>query len=276
MKKWSGGILIIALSFILLYRYSYNGIQEQPKPKPKQSAYEFFMNHPTNISQSRNISSAKVSGINVTEVRKPKVKPHLINVEGLSELYNSVNTSKVEKKSFAVWPFLHSLLSRSDALLETARGVKEASVAWRELLSVIEEQRIASNSGNANGTNGVKCPFAVINFDKAVHSDGRLLELPCGLIEDSSITLIGIPNGKNRSFQIVLDGAGSSHEKKAPLILHYNVFLPEENSTKEPAIIQNSWTDDVGWGREEKCPRGRSKDTILGEVLFVCMSMFKF
>lgn len=269
MKKWSGGILIIALSCILLYRYSYNGIQEQPKPK--QSAYDFFRNHPTNISQSGNISSsAKVSGVNVTEVRRPKVKPRLINVEGLSELYSSVNISKVENKTFAVWPYLRSLLSRSDALPETAKGVKEASVAWRELLSIIEEQKIASNNGNANGTNGVKCPFAVSTFDKAFHSDGRLLQLPCGLIEDSSITLIGIPNGKNRSFQIVLDGAGFSHEKKAPLILHYNVYLPEENSTKEPVIIQNSWTDEVGWGREEKCPRGRSKDPILVDGLDSC------
>ncbi|KAJ8435754.1 hypothetical protein Cgig2_003176 [Carnegiea gigantea] len=263
MKKWSGGILIIALSCILLYRYSYNCIQEQPKPK--QSAYDFFRNHPSNISQSRNISSsAKVSGVNVTEVHRPNVKPRLINVEGLSELYSSVNISKVEKKTFVVWPYLRSLLSRSDALPETAKGVKEASVAWRELLSIIEEQKNASNNGNANGTDRVKCPFAVSTFDKAVHSDGRLLELPCGLIEDSSITLIGIPNGKNRSFQIVLDGAGFSHEKKAPVILHYNVYLPEENSTKEPVIIQNSWTYEVGWGTEQKCPRGRSKDAILG------------
>lgn len=269
MKKWSGGILIIALSCILLYRYSYNCIQEQPKPK--QSAYDFFKNHPSNISQSRNISSsAKVSGVNVTEVRRPNVKPRLINVEGLSELFSSVNISKVEKKAFAVWPYLRSLLSRSDALPQTAKGVKEASVAWRELLSIIEEQKIASNNGNANGTDGVKCPFAVSTFDKAVHSDGRLLELPCGLIEDSSITLIGIPNGKNRSFQIVLDGAGFSHEKKAPVILHYNVYLPEENSTKEPVIIQNSWTYEVGWGREQKCPRGRSKDAILVDGLDSC------
>lgn len=140
MKKWSGGILIIALSCILLYRYSYNCIQEQPKPK--QSAYDFFKNHPSNISQSRNISSsAKVSGVNVTEVRRPNVKPRLINVEGLSELFSSVNISKVEKKAFAVWPYLRSLLSRSDALPQTAKGVKEASVAWRELLSIIEEQK---------------------------------------------------------------------------------------------------------------------------------------
>lgn len=269
MKKWSGGILIIALSCILLYRYSYNCIQEQPKPK--QSAYDFFKNHPSNISQSRNISSsAKVSGVNVTEVRRPNVKPRLINVEGLSELFSSVNISKVEKKAFAVWPYLRSLLSRSDALPQTAKGVKEASVAWRELLSIIEEQKIASNNGSANGTDGVKCPFAVSTFDKAVHSDGRLLELPCGLIEDSSITLIGIPNGKNRSFQIVLDSAGFSHEKKAPVILHYNVYLPEENSIKEPVIIQNSWTYEVGWGREQKCPRGRSKDAILVDGLDSC------
>lgn len=280
MKRWYGGILIIALSCILLFWdsfwYSYNG--SQPPKQKRQSAYDFFRNHPINDSQSTEISSsAKTSRINVTRVGRSEEKPHLIGVEGLNDLYSSVNITNYGRKSFAVWPQLHSVLSRSDALPETAKGVKEASVAWGSLLSIIKEEKlsnIASNYEKTNITNGVKCPFSVSTFDKAVYGSGRLLHLPCGLIEDSSITLIGIPNGKNRSFQVVLEGAGFTHEQKPPIILHYSVYLPEENSTKEPVIIQNTWINEVGWGSEERCPKGRSLKTIQVDGLASCNEQF--
>ncbi|XP_021752010.1 hydroxyproline O-galactosyltransferase GALT3-like [Chenopodium quinoa] len=271
MKKWSGGTLILVLSFVLVVRYTYFGSQP---PKPiKQSAYDFFRNHPSNDSQAQEISSsAKSSEINVTKVEKIKEKPHLIDVEGLSDLYSNVNASKEDMKSFATWPQLRTVLLRSDGLPETSKGVKEASVAWRELISIIkwEKSKTAGDDGNVNRTNEIKCPFSVSTFDEPLNSSRRLLELPCGLIEDSSVTLIGIPNGRNRSFQIELEGAGFPHEQKPPIILHYNVYLPEENSTNYSVIVQNTWTNEVGWGKEEKCPGGRSTNYIQVDGLASC------
>ncbi|XP_021757001.1 hydroxyproline O-galactosyltransferase GALT3-like [Chenopodium quinoa] len=271
MKKWSGGTLILVLSFVLVVRYTYFG--NQP-PKPiKQSAYDFFRNHPSNDSQAQEISSnSKSSEINVTKVEKIKEKPHLIDVEGLSDLYSTVNASKEDMKSFATWPQLRAVLLRSDGLPETSKGVKEASVAWRELISIIkwEKSKSAGDVDNVNRTNEIKCPFSVGTFDEPLNSSRRLLELPCGLIEDSSVTLIGIPNGRNRSFQIELEGAGFPHEQMPPIILHYNVYLPEENSTNYSVIVQNTWTNEVGWGKEERCPGGRSTNYMQVDGLASC------
>lgn len=269
MKKWSGGTLIIILSFILVVRYTFFG--SQPPKQIKQTAYDFFRNNHANDSQAREISLISTSSrINGTKLKE---KPHLIDVEGLSELYSSANMSKEDMRSFATWPQLRDVLLRSDGLPETRKGVKEASVAWRELLSSIEREKgskIADDGGNVNNTNEIKCPFSVSTFDEPVNSSRRLLEIPCGLIEDSSVTLIGIPNGKNRSFQIELEGARLQYEQKSSIILHYNVYLPEENSTKNPVIVQNSWTKEVGWGKEERCPGGRFTNYIQVDGLASC------
>lgn len=280
MKKWTGGTLILVLSFILVVRYTYTYFGSQPPKQIKQSAYDFFRNHPSNNSQTPEIGSiATPSWINGTEVEKIKEKPRLIDVEGLDELYSSVNVLKEDMKSFATWPQLHIVLLRSDGLPETVKGVTEASVAWRELLSVIEREKsskVAGDGGNGNNINEIKCPFSVSTFDEPVNSSRRLLELPCGLIEDSSITLIGIPNGQNRSFQIELEGAKFQHEKKPPIILHYNVYLPEENSTKNSVIVQNAWTNEVGWGREERCPGGRSTNYFQSEFYVLSHNLWKY
>ncbi|CAO2838391.1 unnamed protein product [Amaranthus hypochondriacus] len=260
MKRWSGGTLILVLSSILVVRYTY--FSTQPSKPVKQSTYDFFRNHPTNDLQKPGITSIGIpSRKNGTVVVKVKEKPGLIDVEGLSELYSSVNTSGDDLKTFATWPHLRPVLLRSDGLPETSKGVKEASVAWRELVSVIKREKpskIVADGGNVNSTDEIKCPFSVSTFDEPVNSSRRLLELPCGLIEDSSVTWIGIPNGKNRSFQIELESAGFQHERKPPIILHYNVYLPEENSTQNSVIVQNTWTNEGGWGKEERCPSGKS------------------
>ncbi|KAK9725354.1 hypothetical protein RND81_05G138100 [Saponaria officinalis] len=271
MKKWSGGTLILVLSFVLLVRYTF--IVLHPTKQTKQSAYDFFRNHVRNDTEARQTAAAAKSKIRVN-AKRPEEKPFLIDVKGLSELYDgSVNISRKDSYSLATWTQLRAVLARSDALPETAKGVEEASVAWRELLSVIKRDeflQIKSNASNANVANDIKCPFAVSTFDEPVNSSRNVLEIPCGLIEDSSVTLIGIPNGKNETFQIELEGAGFVHEQKPPIILKYSVYLPEENSTKEPVIIQNTWTSEAGWGKEEKCFRGRSTSNIQVDGLASC------
>ncbi|KAL2922249.1 Hydroxyproline O-galactosyltransferase GALT3 [Bienertia sinuspersici] len=256
MKKWSGGTLILVLSFVLVVRYSY--FNSEPPKQVKQSAYDFFRNHSHNDSQTWEIGSFERSRINGIKVEKPKEKPQLVDIEGLDDLYSSVNMSM----SFATWSLLRVVLSRSDGLPETSKGVKEASVAWQELMSVIKKEKsskiVGDDGDNVNSTDAIKCPFSVRTFDELVNSSRKLLELPCGLIEDSSVTLIGIPNGRNRSFQIEFVGSGFQDEKIHPIILHYNVYLPEENSTKNSIIVQNTWTNEIGWGRDERCPGGRS------------------
>ncbi|KAJ0092507.1 hypothetical protein Patl1_24802 [Pistacia atlantica] len=269
LKNWSGGLLIIALAIVLFFSYSFIGIGTQPqkqdenqnqKQKQKQSADDFFRYHPGNESDTRR------------EVKKaPPVvprKPYIVNVEGLGDLYAKNNISEEEAKPLLTWARMRLLLSRSDALSETAQGIKEAAVAWKDLLLTIEKEK--ASKFNGSGDEVKNCAFSVSKLDEKLSRNGTVLELPCGLVEDSSITVVGIPDGRYRSFQIELIGSQLSGESKPPVILHYNVSLPGDNMTEEPFIIQNTWTTELGWGKEERCPAHGSADTLKVDELVLC------
>ncbi|XP_024022945.1 hydroxyproline O-galactosyltransferase GALT3 [Morus notabilis] len=254
MKKWSGGMMIVALAAILVFSYSFIGTATKPQNKKHNSAYDFFNNHP-----SPNISDIKPK--NPTELPN---KPHLLNVEGLNQLYISRDISEGDSKPLLVWDHLRALLSRSDALPETAQGVKEASVAWKDLVS-----KFSNNDKKSEDEKN--CPFSVDRLEAAALGDGMMvLELPCGLVEDSSISIVGIPDGPHRSFQIQLLGSQLSEEPKASVVLNYNVSLPGDNMTEEPFVVQNTWIEELGWGKEERCPAHRSSNSLKVDGLVLC------
>ncbi|KAF4364890.1 hypothetical protein G4B88_025609 [Cannabis sativa] len=212
MKKWSGGLMIVALAMVLVFRYSLIGTKPPPTSPTQNhdSAYGFFNNHPPKNPYEE--SDLPI----LPEIRvKPVKRPHFVNHEGLNELYVLQNISVGDSSPLLVWAQLRSVLARSDALPETAQGIKEASVAWKELVSIIEEK--ASQLSNIDKSEDKNCPFSVNKLEKTALGDEMVLELPCGLVEDSSISLVGIPDGPHRSFQIQLLG-----EPNAPIILHYN------------------------------------------------------
>ncbi|KAL5541458.1 hypothetical protein UlMin_009168 [Ulmus minor] len=276
MKKWSGGMLIVALAMILVFRYSLIGT----KPPLKQSAYSFFNYDPATDSLIKERESSRPpetkvtkkntplpSEIKVNRLLKPSKKPHLVKVEGLDQLYGPHNISGIDLKALLVWPHLRPLLSRSDALPETAQGVKEASIAWKDLeFTIFEESKLSKSNKPENKS----CPFSVDTLETMETGDGMVLELPCGLVEDSSVSLVGIPEGGFRRFQIQLLGSQLSGEPNAPIILHYNVSLPGDNMTEEPFIVQNTWTEELGWGKEERCPAHGSINTLKVDGLVVC------
>ncbi|KAI5349144.1 hypothetical protein L3X38_002031 [Prunus dulcis] len=263
MKKWSGGLFIIALAMILVFRYCSIVKIEPPKQSRKQSASDFFGNHPTNDSF---ITSSEIKVKKEAESYK---KPHFIEVDGPNELFASHDIFKEGSRALLVWPHMRPLLSRSDSLPETAQGVKEASLAWKDLLSAIEKDK-ASKLSKSNSQEDKNCPFSVSTLDKIVSRDGVILEIPCGLVDDSSISLVGIPDGHSRSFQIQLLGSQLAGEPEPPIILHYNVSLPGDNMTEEPFVVQNIWTHELGWGKDERCPSHRSANNLKVDGLVLC------
>ncbi|CAK8563846.1 unnamed protein product [Lathyrus sativus] len=270
MKKWYGGLLIMALGVMLFLLYSLKGIQPQ-KQSTKQSAYSFFNNNsPPNdsIKRSSNVEAASFNA-DLKKMPKPTKRPHLVHVTGLDDLYDMKNLSVGEMNVVLAWTHLRSLLSRSDALPETAQGVKEASVAWKELLSTVENDK-AYKISKIDSPENQNCPFSVTTLGQTVADSGITLNLPCGLIIDSSITLIAIPNEQNSSFQIDLAGQELEEEPYPPIILHYNVSLPGENMTEEPYIVQNTWTNDFGWGKAERCPARSSANIHKVDELVLC------
>lgn len=247
--------MIVALAIILLISYNFMGI----KPR-KQSAYSFFNDHPKKDSLKKESGDIAVpSEKEVKAIPKPSKNHHLVHVEGLNDLYGLHNISG-ETKALLVWANLRALLSRSDALPETAQGVKEASIAWKDLVSSIEEK--PSKVGYSKEQGNMNCLFCVNTQDEKALADGLILELPCGLVEDSSISMVGIPDGP---FQIELLGSLLSGEPKPPVILHYNVSPSGDNITEDPFIVQNTWTKELGWGNEERCPSDRPTNDLKGK-----------
>ncbi|KAJ4955459.1 hypothetical protein NE237_012242 [Protea cynaroides] len=250
MKKWYGGILIIALAMVLVIRYSLVEKQSQ-----KHSAYSFFRNHQTNSSYIEDEGAIRSSQEQKTRNRLKR--PSLITVEGLWDLYSPTNFSVEESRVMVVWTQMRSLLARSDSLPETAQGVKEASTAWKEMLAAIAEEK-SSNVMNSSNPRYVaenkNCPFSVSILNDTISSEGVVLKFPCGLVDGSSITLIGIPEEHRGSFQIELIESQLQGEPRPPIILHYNVTLPGNELTEDPVIVQNMWSTERGWGKEERCP----------------------
>lgn len=268
MKKWTGGVLIVGLALILVISYSFNGKSTQQK----QSAYDFFNSHPADNAipeGSKGHDNVKSPEIDIIKILNFKGKPRFVHVEGLSSLYSSLgNFSKEESKALHVWRRMRFLLSRSDALPETLQGIKEAAAVWEELLSTIQEDKASKVNGAGKE---LDCPYYVSAFNGTKsRSQNTTLEIPCGLVEDSSVTVIGIPDALQDSFQIELIGSKMSDEPNPPLVLQYKVFLPGKNLTKEPFVIQNAWVNESGWGKEERCPDHGSTDFLKVDGLVKC------
>ncbi|WCJ23234.1 Galactosyltransferase family protein [Euphorbia peplus] len=257
MRKWSGGMVITALALILVFSYSLIGTA-QPE-KEKHSAYDFFRNHPSNDSLQKDTNRVEPTRVEVKKATEPSTESHFVNVEGLDDLYAPNNISKDEQlKTLVAWGQMRFLLSRSDALPETGQGIKEASIAWKDLLTIIDENKVYESNVSDKAEDRT-CSYSVISAaDTAESSNGTILDIPCGLVEDSSVTLVGIPDEFNGSFQIELQGSQLLGEENPPIILHYKVSLPSNNMTGEPLVHQNTWTQKHGWGKEERCPARRS------------------
>ncbi|XP_057806120.1 LOW QUALITY PROTEIN: hydroxyproline O-galactosyltransferase GALT3-like [Salvia miltiorrhiza] len=251
MKKWTGGVLIVALALILFLSYTLIGKSESSK---KQSAYDFFNPQPPkeedpdlNANADANANGGSESSETLHTITRPK--PQLRYLQELEDLYSlSKNLSREDPSALLAWGQMKFLFPRSDALPETDQGIKEALVMCRDLLVMVEEDK-AAKLGNASMARS--CPSFV---SATLSKNESLLEIPCGLVEDSSVTVIGIPDTRQDSFQIELIGSPIEEGLKPPILLHYNVVLPGENLTKEPVLVQNSWIQESGWGKPERCP----------------------
>ncbi|ONK78787.1 uncharacterized protein A4U43_C02F22430 [Asparagus officinalis] len=146
MKKWTGGTLILILTLTLFLRYSLP--PSLPLPKIKALV--------------------------------PSSPP----LPGLSELITPKFTHHLTPNPNLIWPHILPLLSRPDALPATADAVKEASIAWRDLMASVR----AGKDADLSPEKGKACPFSV-------RGNGSGVEIPCGLVQDSAVTVVGVPVG---------------------------------------------------------------------------------
>ncbi|VVA96702.1 unnamed protein product [Arabis nemorensis] len=240
MRNWSVGISVMVLTLIFIIRY-------------EQSDHKLPTNH--------TVDDASIEGESVQEPAKKK--PHFMTLEDLDYLFSNKRFYGEEEddelnNGFLVWSRMRPFIERPDALPETAQGIEEATLAMKDLVFLIYKEKRASSSDMVSKEIRRNCPGFVAAFDGDLSGLRPVLELPCGLIEGSSITLVGIPDVHSRSFQVQLVGSG---EARRPIILCYNVNF------SKPFLVQNTWTEKLGWGNEVRCPlHGLVKNQIVDDL----------
>ncbi|XP_020580967.1 beta-1,3-galactosyltransferase GALT1 [Phalaenopsis equestris] len=247
MKKFSGGLILVSLFVLLLLRY---GMLENPLA-------EMSLRSPFSQNNSQHLHWV-ATGVDEPVVPNPKNESEIISTGSLmSHLPIPQNLSAEELRSLQTWKNMIHLVNHSEGLPQAVEAVKEAVTAWEGLMASIEDERL-SRSGNGSKSKKLKekqCPYSVIRMNASEFSDGDFrFKIPCGLVQGSSLTVVGTPEGLLGNFKIDLVGTALPGEQDPPIILHYNVRLHGDKITENPVIVQNTWTLANDWGPEERCP----------------------
>ncbi|KAM3208898.1 hypothetical protein ACQJBY_063532 [Aegilops geniculata] len=266
MKKWHGGSVIVCLFLILMLRYV---ILDSPLAE-RSLQYVFQQN-----------STAQLHWLDVPNppaLQNPQNFSQVISTELLaSNLSITRNLSDREIQTLHSWNHLRDLVNNAHILPDGLDAIKEAGVAWRKLNAALEyDDSVVSFNGSTQHKDKEKqCPYSIRRMNVTRVGDRFVLRIPCGLIQGSSITIIGTPGGLLGNFKIDLTGAAVPGEPDPPIVLHYNVRLLGDKLTEDPVIVQNTWTIADDWGSEDRCPSSDSdaKDNAKVDDLEKCSSM---
>jgi len=266
MKKWHGGFVIVSLFIILMLRYV---ILDSPLAE-KSLQYVF--------QQNRTAELHWLDVPNPPAIQNPQNSSEVISTKLLaSNLSITRNLSDKELQSLHSWNHLRNLVSHAHILPDGVAAIKEAGVAWRELNTALAyDDSIASVNGSTQQKDkGKQCPYSIRRMNATRLGDRFALKIPCGLIQGSSITIIGTPGSLLGNFKIELTGAAVPGEPDPPIVLHYNVRLLGDKLTEDPVIVQNTWTVADDWGSEDRCPSSESdaKDSAKVDDLEKCSGM---
>ncbi|KAL1355993.1 hypothetical protein HN51_007975 [Arachis hypogaea] len=248
MKKLYGGVLIASLFMLFMLMILRYGVMKNP-------ISEAYPTIPVSLNVNGTNPLEWIKSMAPPAVRNPAVTSQVISADILaSSLFLGSNFSKEEQQALQTRNHLKHLLDHAQGLPNAVEAIKEAAGVWNSLISSVEEQR----QGYANDSSRTKekqCPHFLNNMSSPELSNSSYeLQVPCGLTQGSSITVIGIPNGLLGNFRIDLTGEPLPGEPDPPIILHYNVRLHGDKITEDPVIVQNSWTAAHDWGGEERCP----------------------
>ncbi|KAJ4960318.1 hypothetical protein NE237_020228 [Protea cynaroides] len=214
--------------------------------------------NPDNASQIVSASNPLewVHGV-LPAVQNPDNASQMVTAARLAtSLFTQRNFSSEEQRCLETWNHLNHSINFTEGLPNAVSAVKEAGLAWDDLMASLEEERLSSmNKSSHQKTKEKQCPY-FLNIMNATEpgNSGYKLQIPCGLIQGSSMTIIGTPNGLLGNFQIDLNGAPLPGEPEPSIVLHYNVRLHGDKITDDPVIVQNTWTTAHDWGEEERCP----------------------
>lgn len=245
MKKWLGVVFIGSLIMLLVLR---DGVMKNPFG-------ESTLPSPIIVNISKPLEWIQAGAPPV--VHGPDPANQVISANTLvSSFFVDRNFSHEVRNSLLTWNHMKHLINYSQDLPDAVEAIREAQVAWESLVDSFEQGKHGdTNESSLHQVKEKQCPFFLNKINAAEFVDsGYKLRIPCGLIQGSAITIIGVLNGLLGSFRIELAGESLPGEPEPPLVLHYNVRLLGDKLTKDPVIVQNTWTAAHDWGEEERCP----------------------
>ncbi|KAH7532649.1 hypothetical protein FEM48_Zijuj04G0044300 [Ziziphus jujuba var. spinosa] len=280
MKKWTGGVLAGSLFMLLVLRYGVmrnTTTGKSPLPTP----IAFDTDGPLQSEEKNTTTLLELIQDGATPpLPNPKPANQVMPTETLldSSLFLGRNFSYGVQTSLLTWNHMKKLDNYSKSLPYEIEAISEARDAWRKLMKSFGEEK---HGGDANNDSILKvkkkkqCPYFIskinaTDFGHYTSHGGHRLQIPCGLIQGSAITILGIPNGLLDGFQIDLMGETLPGGRDPPIILHYNVRLYGDKTTDDPVIVQNTWTAAHGWGEEERCPSPAPKSNMKVDELIQC------
>lgn len=201
-------------------------------------------------------------------VQDPENSSQVISIDAITfGLFAQRNISKEEQQSLLTWNLLKQLINHSQVLSNGVEAIKEAGSAWNNLMASVEEEKLGyTNRSSVRKAKEKQCPHFLNKMNTTdLDSSSFKLQVPCGLTQGSSITIIGIPNGLLGNFRIDLTGEPLPGEPDPPIVLHYNVRLLGDKITENPVIVQNTWTLAHDWGEEVRCPSPSPEKIIKGK-----------
>ncbi|KAK1415929.1 hypothetical protein QVD17_31717 [Tagetes erecta] len=251
MKKWY--IYLLSVSLLTLTVFGYFVMI-----KPIREAYI----SPSSYYNTTTTTTAK--GTNPLEwiksddapVHNPESNSQVVSTDEIvSTLFTQRNISVQEQQPLCTWNHLKHLISHDRVLPNTVEAIKDAGVAWNNLMNSVEDEKRNMNRSSGSKKKEKQCPHFLSKMNATeLNGTGYKLTVPCGLTQGSSVTFIGIPNGLLGNFRVDLTGEPLPGEPDPPVILHYNVRLHGDKLTEDPVIVQNTWTIGHDWGDEERCP----------------------
>lgn len=147
-------------------------------------------------------------------------------------------------------------LKRLNITEEASKAMREGAGAWEEITkSMAEEAKKRANSSSDHQRVGNKCPYFVSALNATqLKTDPFLLPIPCGLVLDSSVTVVGTPGVSTGRFSLELIGSMLFGEDDEPVVFHFSVRLRGDQVTEHPIIVHNTWTVGGDWQTEQRCP----------------------
>ncbi|XBI47394.1 hypothetical protein VPH35_111351 [Triticum aestivum] len=166
------------------------------------------------------------------------------------------------------WNHMKQLTNVSTGLPHATEAIKDARTAWENLMTTVQ-------NATSPGTEKRRlCPYSVRRMDASKSAGGHFtMDIPCGLVAGSSITVIGTPGSLSGNFWIDLVGTALPGEPEEPIVLRYGVRLTGDKLAQGPAIVQNAFTASNGWGYEDRCPYNNSNNATQVDDLERCNSM---